>query len=204
MKKIFLALLCLLLVTCCASVACASEDVGNIATNESVELPVNQDMNISVDMDDFNTTADVTGGIDLDQNALKNTDAADGSSVDAAKDAPSLQIKGPKFNDDYKKIKGPKVGSFDLPQIKKDTFHYAKLFYQHPEWSMFDCLLHLYENTHYSSWDIANIMSQAHNIALHKYNGTDMVINNELTVKDVNNYLTKHLYFFWRFGDRGC
>lgn len=86
-----------------------------------------------------------------------------------------LNISGPNLNSTGLPIHGPKLPSknpkIELTQMEKDTFHYAKIFLNNPEWTIYDCLNHVFKNSgrqHYSWEQIAIIVARAHNIAFDK------------------------------------
>ncbi|MDO5825751.1 MAG: hypothetical protein Q4Q22_05185 [Methanosphaera sp.] len=219
MNKEILFSICLILVAIIGFGCVSAADAHNTTMGETPSVTVEQQQNMDMiqnhiidtekTVKEGNKTSKIieTGkeNIKIEQNLNTGTQVNDINNNSTNNSTqPTLDIKGPKINNETKNIKGPKgVVKIGLPQIKKDIFHYARIYREHPEWDMFECVNYVFKTAHYTWGDTVKIISQAHNIAFHKYNGSDMVINKDLSEHDIHMYLLKHMYFWLEYGGRG-
>lgn len=241
MKKIFLSLMCLLIISmgvCCAS---ASDNTtmahDSIQTIDQQNVPVDSSMNVENDLNNNvtvdnvavkiadnitkvqptnktsildiqgpknnNTIIDIQGpkinGLKLDIQGPKNDStiiASQGPKING----PKLDIQGPKVNGPKINLKGPKSPVITVSGPSKfyiDVNHYAKIFFQHPEWNITKCIDYFFKTADvspYNDLQVTSIICKAHNLAFHAYNGTSkMATNKKLTDQDVYQSIYKYL-----------
>ena len=222
MKKILLMLLCLLTLTVFAGATFASGDVDHIANNDSIQISddSNVEISISENMDVQNNTnpdgaimeADANQSIQNDANTDGATDMGSDANQTIQKDTttkkntPELNITGPKINSSNLHIKGPKITGngpkITISQKQKDIYHYANLFLKHPDWTLVNMCIQVLDDCAYTWEDTADIVAQAHNIALHHYNGNDMKVDHELTKQEVWDYMSQDMYLIMKHSGR--
>ena len=198
MKKILLMLLCLLTLLVFASVAFASGDVDHIANNDSIQISDNPNVDIAIPTDmpsPDNTTTDEAVNVGPANQTIKS-DAFTGN--ESSKNTPELNITGPKINGTNLDIKGPKISKdgpkITISQMDKDIYHFAKVFMEHPHWDLYDCIDYVRFHSPYHWHEISIIVAKAHNIALHKYKGDEiMILGWEVTPESVE-YRSQNFY----------
>ena len=204
MKKILLIAVCLLVAS--IGISCASAaDVNN---NTAVELPthtVEQENTTTIEDCNMNTAKE--NNIQYqDDNAtqttiLKNITIQNNktNTIDASADnTTKLNITGPKINNSTLDIKGPKITGdgpkITMSQMDKDIYHFAKVFMNNPGWDLYDCIDYVRFHSDYKWHQISVIVARAHNIALHKYQGKEiMILGWEVTPESVN-YRSQNFY----------
>jgi hypothetical protein len=220
MKKLLLMLLCLFVVSVFATVAFASSDVGDIANNDSIQISDNPNADISIPVNmtsPDNTDPSEAISVEPDANqTIQNKDSsvtAEDVNVEPAnqiinndtfsdngssKNAPELNITGPKINGSNLHINGPKIPKdgpkITLSQMDKDIYHFARIFCEHPNWDLYDCIDHVRFHSSYHWHEISIVVAKAHNIALHKYKGKEiMVLGWDITPESVD-FRSKNFY----------
>ena len=220
MKKILFILLCLLTLSVFAGATFASSDANHIANNNSIQIsgdsnadtsicenmavPDNTDSSeaISVEHDanqtiQNNASHDTAGDANMKpaNQTIKNDTFADNES---SKNVPELNITGPKINGSNLDIKGPIIPKggpkITLSQMDKDIYHFAKFFCEHPNWDLYDCIDYVRFHSSYHWHEISIVVAKAHNIALHKYKGKEiMVLGWDITPESVD-YRSQNFY----------
>ncbi|RAP52066.1 MAG: hypothetical protein BZ137_09275, partial [Methanosphaera sp. rholeuAM130] len=202
----------------------SAADVDNNTITDAPTHTVEQQQNNNMIKDSpINTEKAVKKNINLENNTQQITDNTNASNIISSENmtlqdnkinsndvstnsTPQLNITGPKTNGSNLNIKGPKITGKNpkiaLSQKSKDIYHYAKLFIQHPELTLFNlCDIVLNEQA-YSWEETADIVAQAHNIALHKYQGNDMNVSYELTKQGVWDYMSQDMFLILRHSGR--
>lgn len=220
MKKILLMLLCLITLSVFAGATFASCDANHISNNDSIQISDDSNLDISISenmtMPDNTNPYESIMEVDANQTIQKDTDLDGATNIghevnqtvqkDDGSNTPQLNITGPKINGSDIHIEGPIITGkgpiLTISQKQKDIFHYASLFLKHSDWTLFNMCLQVLEDCAYTWEDTADIVAQAHNIAIHHYNGNDMKINHELTKQEVWDYMSQDMYLIMKHSGR--
>lgn len=202
MKKILFLLLCLFIVSISVSAAFASSDVNAIADNDSIQISHNPVGDISI-QDNMTSPGNVDPDVAIAAEPCSNQTISSNDLVENTtnNNTPKLNITGPKINGSNLNISGPKITGkgpvISLSQKDKDTYHFAKVFMEHPNWDLYDCIDYVRHNSDYNWRDTCAIVTNAHNIALHNYHGEEfMIIGWELKLDNVI-YRSQN-YYGWK------
>ena len=193
MKKNLLLMACLFVAI--IGLGCVSAaDVDYNTTTDAPTHTVEQQQNTNMIKDSMiNSEKAVKENVNVENNSQRVNDNAGAShiigsenmtvkdtkinSIDVStNNTPKLNITGPKTNGTNLNIKGPKITGkgpiLTLSQKDKDMYHYAKLFIQHPELTLFNLCDIVLDEQAYTWEETADIVARAHNIALHRYQET--------------------------------
>ena len=211
MNKNLLLTICLLVVAIIGFGCVSAADANNNTITDAPTHAVEQQNTNMIKECEVNTQKAVKENVENNNETVNdNTSASkiivsenvtvqDGktNSMDAsANNTPQLNITGPKINGSTLDIKGPKITGdgpiITMSQMDKDIYHFAKVFMNNPHWDTYDCFDYVNLHTSYNIHEVSIIVAKAHNIALHKYQGKEiMVLGWEITPESVEYKVKK-------------
>ena len=221
MKKNIVLMGCLILLAVIGFGCVSAAGVGNSTSTDAPTHIVEQQQNTDMIKDSLiNTEKTVKEDVNVEndyQGVHTNTCAShssvsedmsvqDNSVVVSSKGSSRLNISGPKINGSSLNVKGPNISGngpvLTLSQKQKDIFHYVKVFIQRPELTLFSLCDIVLDERAYSWEETADIVAQAHNIALHRYQGDGMNVSYELTRQGVWDFMSQDMFLILRHSGR--